>query len=932
MLWVFFFFCSSIRTFAQPKADFTVNATHGCGSLVTFFSDKSSGNPTTWFWDFGNGQTSIIQNPSIVYSAPGSYTVTLTVTNNAGNDNNTKTNYIVVDAKPIAQFDLSAGKGCLPFPLSFTDYSNPVSGTITNWWWDFGDSSVSNLQNPTYTYNKDGIFSVKLTVQNSKGCIDSLVLVDTVSVGAKPTPDFVANLFNVCASVPINFNNKTKGSYTSFYWEFGDGDTSTKTGPLHYFDDTGFMNVKLKAYNNGCVDSIEKKKYVFIKPPIVRIRYTFNCDSPYTRNFQARFLGAKSYVWDFGDGTTSSTSKQPSHTYQNPGTYIVSLYAIADTCDYTDTAMVSVVDEHPTYSFISKPNACKYDTIRFKADNYNPAFVDGFAWDYGDGTIASFSKLPVSNYAYKRSGIFYPSLIVRNILGCFDTIKNNTGIQVYGPLASFAVDTFVCTNFNVDFRDLSTNDGYNPITTWIWQYGDGKFDSLQSAPFKHNYAVTGIYTIKLKVKDAIGCSDTLVKLNGLTAIPKPVAAINIIDTVSCFLSSVSFFDQSQGQQLGRHWFFGDGDTSSQSYEQHIYSQPGLYNAMLIVGSQQGCSDTARGIVRIVALPTVDAGVDTFLCYGKGLSLKPTGADSYNWYADPSLSCTACTNPFVQPFSSTHYFVTGTNKEGCTALDSVIVEVKPMINLSFQKTLDSICYGQFTQLIATGSELYNWFPASGLSSANIPNPIASPSLTTSYTIIGTDSKNCFRDTGYVTVVVIPNPQFNIIDTNIVIAAGSFYTIKTTNSPDVVKWQWAPPTDLTCTNCPQPQAKGNRIVEYTGTAYNAFGCAVTDKIKVTGLCNNQVIFVPNTFSPNGDGVNDHFYLRGKGLYIVKSMRIFSRWGQAVFQKLNFAADVESEGWDGTNYGKKLPSDVYIYYIEVMCNNGATITLRGDITLLL
>jgi PKD repeat protein len=172
-------------------------------------------------------------------------------------------------------------------------------------------------------------------------------------------------------------------------------------------------------------------------------------------------------------------------------------------------------------------------------------------------------------------------------LGCYDTIKNNTGIQVYGPLASFAVDTFVCTNFNVDFRDLSTTDGYNPITTWIWQYGDGKLDSLQSAPFKHNYTVTGTYTVKLRVKDAIGCSDTLVKTNILTAIPTPVAAINIIDTVSCFQSPVSFFDQSQGQQLGRHWLFGDGDSSSQSYEQHIYTQPGLYKPMLIIGSQQG---------------------------------------------------------------------------------------------------------------------------------------------------------------------------------------------------------------------------------------------------------------------------------------------------------------------------------------------------------
>ena len=128
------------------------------------------------------------------------------------------------------------------------------------------------------------------------------------------------------------------------------------------------------------------------------------------------------------------------------------------------------------------------------------------------------------------------------------------------------------------------------------------------------------------------------------------------------------------------------------------------------------------------------------------------------------------------------------------------------------------------------------------------------------------------------------------------------------------------------------KGNRIIEYTGTAYNSYGCGASDKIKITALCNNKVIFVPNTFSPNGDAINDRFYLRGKGLYLIKSMRIFNRLGQSVFQKLNFAADSEAEGWDGTIYGRKLPSDVYIYYIEVMCNNGVTMTIKGDITLLL
>ena len=226
---------------------------------------------------------------------------------------------------------------------------------------------------------------------------------------------------------------------------------------------------------------------------------------------------------------------------------------------------------------------------------------------------------------------------------------------------------------------------------------------------------------------------------------------------------------------------------------------------------------------------------------------------------------------------------------------------------------------------------SWQPSTGLSSTNIPNPVATPLATTTYTLKGTDAKNCFTDTASVTVIVAPNPQFNIVDTNVTLGAGNTYLIKTTNSPDIIKWQWSPPTNLSCTNCPQPLASGNKIIQYTAVASNAYGCSDSDKIIIKGACSSDLIFIPNTFSPNGDGINDRFYPRGPGIYLIKSMRIFNRLGQTIFERTNFQADVESEGWDGTMNSKKLPEDVYIYLIEVICNNGTIITFKGDITLL-
>ena len=285
----------SLKSFAQPTADFTVNTMHGCNSLSAFFTDISTGSPTSWSWNFGNGQTSVAQNPFIVYSSPGTYTVTLTVTNGLGNNSITKTNYIVVDPSSAANFGVSSNNGCTPFPVTFTDLSGGASGTITNWSWDFGDGTTSNQQSPTHIYNIDSFYTVKLTIQNSIGCTDSVIMVNAVNVGAKPVPDFVTIHRDVCASVAVNFNNKTTGNYTSCLWYFGDGDTSTKVGPAHRYLDTGYMNVKLVVYNFGCVDSLEQKAYVHIKPPIVRARYAFNCDSPYTRNFAAKYIGAKRF-------------------------------------------------------------------------------------------------------------------------------------------------------------------------------------------------------------------------------------------------------------------------------------------------------------------------------------------------------------------------------------------------------------------------------------------------------------------------------------------------------------------------------------------------------------------------------------------------------------------------------------------------------------
>jgi len=112
---------------------------------------------------------------------------------------------------------------------------------------------------------------------------------------------------------------------------------------------------------------------------------------------------------------------------------------------------------------------------------------------------------------------------------------------------------------------------------------------------------------------------------------------------------------------------------------------------------------------------------------------------------------------------------------------------------------------------------------------------------------------------------------------------------------------------------------------------YGCKNSGGVTVKVVCNGQNFFIPNTFSPNGDGINDIFYVRGTGLFRVNSMMIFNRWGELVFEKKNFSVNDPLAGWDGTYKGKRATTDVYIYQVEIVCDNGEITKYSGNIALI-
>ena len=211
LLLCLFFYSSG--TLAQPAANFTASPLAGCSPLIVNFQDLSTGAPTSWLWNFGNGNTSTLQNPIASYFTPGTYTITLTVTNAGGSNTLVRTNYISVYEPPTVDFSASITSCCFPLRVQLTDLSTAgIGNTNVSWDWDFGNGQTSNLQNPFVIYTTAGIFNVTLRVTNDKGCVRTLSRPAFINVTPGVRSIFTHTSPTVCsAPATIDFTNNSTG-------------------------------------------------------------------------------------------------------------------------------------------------------------------------------------------------------------------------------------------------------------------------------------------------------------------------------------------------------------------------------------------------------------------------------------------------------------------------------------------------------------------------------------------------------------------------------------------------------------------------------------------------------------------------------------------------------------------------------------------------
>lgn len=286
------------------------------------------------------------------------------------------------------------------------------------------------------------------------------------------------------------------------------------------------------------------------------------------------------------------------------------------------------------------------------------------------------------------------------------------------------------------------------------------------------------------------------------------------------------------------------------------------------------------------------------------------------------------NPEVSPTSTTMYYMVVTNGD-CTMRDSVIVYVVDKTDIELEDV--TICEGEETELIVEGrADTYNWDSSPYLSDLTIENPIATPPATSTFTVIASIA-TCEPDTESVVVNVIPAPVISVENMIDFFPGQEVELDVSVEGQGIYEYNWSPNTGISCITCSNPIVTPQGSDAYTVIVTDIdTGCTTEETVEFNILdsCPEDLIAVPNIFTPNGDGVNDRIeiFLSSTLNDEIYSYRIFNRWGTMVYETTD-----RSEGWDGTFKGRDMPAGVYIYLIEAPCAiDGGRIIKKGDFVL--
>lgn len=743
-----------IEIFDNPIADFTASPIQICEGESVQFTDQTQpgSNPiTSWLWDFGDGDTGSVQNVNHIYTSPGTFSVSLIATDVRGCEGTEqKQALIIVNPRPDASFIADNALGCAaPFPVNFFSTG---SGSAFTHSWDLGNGQTSNQVNPSTTYNGNGSFDVTHIVSSPLGCSDTVVKAGLINVG------------NVQVNIQVSDSVACVGQAVDFFcgggfgsvvnWDFGvPGGSSTDCNAVFTYRTPGLYTVNVTILDpSGCSFQSSQQIRVSTPPtPDFSVSDTLLCEAPHITSFTNSSSSALSYLWEFGDGTTS-TDPNPTHTYPTlpissptgqPYLYDVKLTAYnADGCPATIIRPNRIVTGQTQAAFAAiPPEGCAPLSVSFLEVSPTPSRVNSWFWDFGDGTTSTDS---MPSHVYPDTGVYTITLIIDTEHGCRDTLRRSRGVQVgEKPVADFVANNFqLCASESVEFTNLSIG-----ADSAFWIFGDGQNSRIYEPT--HVFRDTGLMDVTL-IAFHNGCPDTLTRPQYIDIL-SPVAAFRTSPS-GC---SIPYVPLIANESIDAHrylWDMGDGTTYTDTVPVHAYTQEGSYQIKLYAfNDSTGCVDS-------VSLPLNIETIDPQLrftsqggCNPVILQLEDSTSNSIGriWYFGDGDS-SFLRNPihvYTDPGVYNLTLITF-NSAGCNEQLSIPVPVsEPVVDFQVLPDVRGCApyTVQFDNLTTSVSNVTNWqwtFGPAGATSTD-ENPIFTYTNPGTYTVslIASDTLGC-----------------------------------------------------------------------------------------------------------------------------------------------------------------------------------------------
>lgn len=864
------------NTFARAIAGFNVNA-NNCLQTTTYFTSTSMGSGykiTNWYWDFGDGSTIInAQNPTNLYTTIGSKNIKHWIKTEKGCLSDTATKAIIIDPLPNAKFGL-AGPFCLAADINFKDSSTVVSGSITNWKWNIGETSIiKNNGDPfVHSYSSLGNFGIILTVVTDKGCTDTSNT-KTITINPLPVAGFI--IPDICLNDSYakftDTSSITSGSIINWLWNLGDPasgtlNTATVQNPTHKYSAAGSYKVSLSLIsNNQCVGNIIQDFFVNGSNP--KADFTVNNGGSLCANDSVSITNTSFVIpgnitkviifWDdAGQPAIMQTDNFPSsgkiykHRYanfQSPLTkkYDIRFRAFSGGICVNDKVQTITLNAAPSVTFSSIPDICLDAPPYLITQAKEQGNVPGTYRFSGSGVTSTGLFNPIiAGVGTHRIVVTYTSAAG----ACVDTASQQI-IVPDPPIATFISSAPKCTGKNIIFTSTATSPAAS-ISFYKWNLGDGTPVIIKNSPepFTHSFSIAGTYTVTLSVVTSNGCNSNIAQ-QSIIIHPQPVASFSI-PAVVCLPAAYATFNNISTIADGTEnkftylWNFGDISSGSANNSQlktptHLYAAKASYPVNLQVTSTDGCiMDTTIILNTIHAQPKAGFSVDKpAICAGNQVS-----------FTDLS-----------------------------NGLDGNIV--------TWQWNFGD---GQF----AGTQNTIHFYRADG---------------TFAVSLFITNSFGCNSDTVVKPFIVYPYPLVDAGPDRIILEGGSII-LEPIVSGNNLTFLWTPNSFLNNNTLLTPVVTSPlNDLTYTISVTALGGCVASDKVLVKLL---KLAKVPNTFTPNGDGINDKWIIKYLESYPGCSIQIFTRTGQLVYQVKGYT---DAKAWDGSFNGKMVPADTYYYIIE-------------------